>query len=165
MAGEPDSNAPKKTSAPGWLTALLVVAVVGVAGYALYSGGALEKASIPGWLEFQFSAKPGAPARPVASRDFVLGQWEVEQTAGADAGGTRLTYYQDGTVKGWQTQFANGAGLRQPWSGTWRFDKLSDDTFRLSALVNGAELQSTFRIFDRDHIQNLDNNYVAVRIP
>ena len=124
MAGEPDSNAPKKTSAPGWLMALLVVAVVGVAGYALYSGGALEKASIPGWLEFQFSAKPGAPARPVASRDFVLGQWEVEQTAGANAGGTRLIYYQDGTVKGWQTQFANGAGLRQPWSGTWRFDRI-----------------------------------------
>jgi hypothetical protein len=154
-----------QTIRPGWLMALLAAAVVGVAGYALYSGGALEKAAIPGWLEFDFSPKPATPPHPVASRDFILGQWEVEQAAGANAAGTRLTYYQDGTLKGWETRIANGAGSRAPWSGTWSFEKLSDDTFRLRATINGAAFQPTFRIFDHDHIQNLDDNYIAVRVP
>lgn len=163
MNDKPDIGA--KMTPPGWVMALLVVGVVGVAVYALYSGGALEKAGIPGWLEFKFAQKPAAPARPVASRDFVIGQWEVEQSAGANAGGTRLTYFSDGAVKGWETRFANGAGYRAPWSGTWRFEKLSDDTFRLSAVINGAEVERTFRIFDQNHIQNLDDNYIAVRVP
>ncbi len=163
MIEKPDPVA--QTSQPGWLLALFAAALVSVVGYALYSGGALQKASIPGWLEFDFSPKPAAPARPVASRDFVLGEWEVEQAAGANAAGSRLTYYQDGSVKGWQTRIVNGAGLREPWDGTWEFEKLSDDTFRLSVTVNGERIGASFRIFDHDHIQNLDNNYVAVRLP
>lgn len=161
MTKEPDIGA--RTARPLWLMALLAV-VTGVVAYTLFSGGSLQKAMIPGWLEFDFAPRPPAapaPLRPAASREFILGEWEVEQWSGSNAANTRLTYYADGTVKGWGTY----AGLRTPWTGQWDFEKLSDDTFRLNATINGATMNSSFRIFDRDHIQNLDNNYMAVRVP
>lgn len=145
---------------------LLVVLVIGVVGYVLYSGGALEKVSIPGWLEFDFSPKPAAVSpRPVASRDFMLGKWEVEQPMGGNSSGTSIIYNNDGTLTGWATVFVNNSGRRETWSGTWNFEKLSDDTFRLRATINGKAIKATFRIFDHDHIQNVDNNYMAVRVP
>jgi hypothetical protein len=157
-----EGTAREGTARPGWLMGLLLVVVVGVVGYVLYSGGALEKISIPGWLEFDFSPKPAVQIHPVASRNFMLGKWEVEQPAGD----TSITYYKDGTLMGSETAFAGNLGDREPSSGTWSFKKLSDDTFRLSVLLNGKPpWEGTFRIFDQYHIHNVDTNYVAVRIP
>ena len=70
---------------------------------------------------------------------------------------------RDTTLTGWDTVFVNNSGAREFWSGTWSFEKLSDDTFRLSSTLNGESHRSTFRIFDHDHIQNVGNNYMVVR--
>ena len=162
MSQKPDTT--ERAERPTWVTALLIVVVIGVVAYVLHAGGVLEKVSIPGWLEFDFS-KPAASPRPVASRDFVLGKWEVEQPVGGNSSGTSITYNKDGTLTGWATVFDNNAGRREAWSGSWSFEKLSDDKFRLDAIINGIQRQATFRIFDQDHIQNVDNNYMAVRVP
>ena len=159
------TDAPARAPTPPWLIALIALLAVGVIWFVLASGEVLDKASIPGWLELDFSTRPAAP-RPVASRDFMLGKWEVDQPNGTDTSGTTITYDRDGTLSGWAMLFVNGVGRREPWSGTWSFTRLSDDTFRLSAVIGGRPpILATFRIFDRDHIQNTDTNYVAVRIP
>ncbi len=60
---------------------------------------------------------------------------------------------------------STGTGQRQPVSGTWDLAKLAKDQFKLELKFdNGTQWSGTFRILDRDHIHNLGENYVAVRV-
>jgi hypothetical protein len=70
-----------------------------------------------------------------------------------------------GRFIGKQEVFVNGTGRRQPVSGTWDLAKLAKDQFKLELKFdNGTQWSGTFRILDRDHIHNLGENYVAVRV-
>ncbi len=144
----------------------LVLVVVGVA---LYSGGALSKVSIPGLFDAEFTQKQAAAAgsAPVASRDFILGQWQLQVTPGGGSfsSGTTITYADDGTFSGTQVSFNNNQGEREPVSGTWTLQKISDQQFILNAVINGQPWSGHFKIFDANHIENEDQNYVAVRVP
>jgi hypothetical protein len=105
------------------------------------------------------------PAEPEASRDFIIGRWQVEQAVAGLEGGSFVDYSEDGRFTGKQETFMNGNGVRQSVSGMWQFEKLGKDQFRLAWMFdNGQQWKSTFRILDRDHIHNLDQNYVAVRV-
>jgi hypothetical protein len=108
---------------------------------------------------------PQPEGTPEASRDFVVGRWQVEQTVGDAEGGTFVDYASDGRFTGKQEAFMNGAGRRESVSGTWDLTKVAKDQFRLQLKFDGGtQWSSTFRILDRDHIHNLDQNYVAVRV-
>ncbi len=105
------------------------------------------------------------PGTPEASREFVVGRWQVEQASLGAEGGSFVDYGDDGRFTGKQEVFVNGQGVRQPVSGTWTFARLAKDQFRMELkLDNGQPWKGTFRILDRDHIHNLGENYVAVRV-
>jgi hypothetical protein len=149
-----------------WDIALAVVLTFGVIFFVLNRGAVIEKLKVTGLLDVAFAPKPAAPPRPVATRDFIVGRWEVDQQLAPNYfGGTSVVYYKDGTLKGWADRFVDNAGTREQWAGTWDIKVLADDQFQLKATLNGAPYEFTFRIFDKDHIQNVDNNYIAVRMP
>lgn len=105
------------------------------------------------------------PAAPEASRNFVIGRWQVEQAVAGLEGGSFVDYGEDGRFTGWQEAFMNGNGRRQSVTGMWQLEKLGKDQFRLGLMLdNGQQWKGTFRVLDQDHIQNLDENYVAVRV-
>jgi hypothetical protein len=111
----------------------------------------------------QQNPQPEGP--PEASRDFVVGRWQVEQTMAGAEGGTFVDYASDGRFTGKLEAFVNGAGRREPVSGTWDLAKLAKDQFKLELKFDsGNRWNGTFRILDRDHIHNLNENYVAVRV-
>jgi len=110
-------------------------------------------------------AQAGPAARDEASRDFVIGRWQVDQAAGQVSGGSVMDYKADGTLTGSVTQFINGFGQKVPMEGRWDFEKLSRDTFRLELqLQNQPTWLGTFKIIDHNHIHNIDQNYIAVRV-
>ncbi len=102
---------------------------------------------------------------PTASRDFVVGRWQVEQALGQISGGTVIDYQDDGMFVGSMTQFVGGTGQKIPTRGIWKFEKLSPETFQLKVQFENSGLwQGTFRILDENHIHNIDENYIAVRV-
>lgn len=165
QAGHPDASETAKSGGlPAWLAALALGLVAILTLITIFRGSVLDKASFGGVMDFSFS-RPAATPVPVASRDFVIGRWEVEQPSGERSSGTQLAYENDGTFSGWASAFNGSTGIREHWTGTWSFEKLSDTSFRMTILMPGVTRQATFRIFDHDHIQNTGDNYVAVRVP
>lgn len=65
------------------------------------------------------------PEIPEASREFVVGRWQVEQAMGGAEGGTFVDYAADGWFTGKLETFVNGAGRREPVSGAWDLAKLA----------------------------------------
>lgn len=103
---------------------------------------------------------------PEASREFVVGRWQVEQKVAGIEGGTYIDYSADGRFSGRQETFVNGQGGRMQVSGSWDFEKRADDEFLLALnFDSGERWQGQFRILGRDRIHNMDENYVAVRVP
>jgi hypothetical protein len=100
------------------------------------------------------------------SREFLVGRWQVEQAVGQFSGGAIIIYAEDGTFSGWTTQFVNGMGYRMPVEGRWDYGRLSKDRFRLYLEFSSGQppQQATFKILDRNHILNTDQNYVAIRL-
>jgi hypothetical protein len=106
-----------------------------------------------------------APRGAEASRDFIIGRWQVEQANGQFSSGTVMDFQADGTFTGSQTLFVNGLGQRQDMAGSWNVEKLSKDTFRLEAQYqNGQTQMARFRVIDHNHIHNIDQNYISVRL-
>jgi hypothetical protein len=148
------------------ITSVVALGILALVAYEIYSGVVMKKVSFLGNV-IEFGDKPTAPAVPEASRQFMLGRWEVDQDVGPSSGTSRMDYLEDGTFSGYQTGFvnANGSGIKRPVEGRWEFEKQSKDTFRLTLVyTNQPKWQGTFRIFDQDHIQNTDMNYVAIRV-
>lgn len=129
--------------------------VAGVAGF----GYAILNQQQPG-------ARPDAAGPPEATRDYVVGRWQVEQKVGGIEGGSFIDYHEDGRFTGRQETFINGQGARVSVSGNWEFAKLDRERFRLElAFDSGESWQGVFRILGRDRIHNTDQNYLAVRVP
>src|ERR1039457_450181 len=114
---------------------------------------------------------PGRPAAPEASRDFMVGRWQVEQTIGlvgaegvrSVSGGTEVTYQEDGKFIG--SEFINETGQKNLYAGHWDFTRLSKDTFRLKvAFDNQSIWEGVFQIVDWDRIHNIEANYDSHRV-
>jgi hypothetical protein len=94
-----------------------------------------------------------------------IGRWEVEQKIIGTEGGSYVDYSEDGKFTGRQEAFVNGQGERRQVNGSWSYAKTAKDQFRLDLTFdNGQQWKGTFRILDHDHIHNLDENYVAIRV-
>ncbi|MSN25312.1 MAG: hypothetical protein GJV46_05510 [Geobacter sp.] len=103
---------------------------------------------------------------PEATRQYVIGRWQVEQKIAGMEGGTYIDYLDNGSFSGRQEAFIGGQGQRVPVSGTWDFEKLATDRFHLGLVFsNGVQWRGTFRILSKDQIHNIDENYDAVRVP
>ncbi|HWQ94087.1 MAG TPA: hypothetical protein VN418_01105 [Gammaproteobacteria bacterium] len=103
---------------------------------------------------------------PEATRQFVIGRWQVEQKIAGIEGGSFIDYLEDGSFSGRQEAFIEGRGGREQVSGSWDFTKLARDQFRMTLNYdNGNQWRGTFRILGHDRIHNIDENYVAVRVP
>ncbi len=104
-------------------------------------------------------------ASPVLSRDFFLGRWRVDQVIGALSGNTMVDYYSNGRFEGVEMDVAGNQGQRIGMTGTWEFEPLSNQMFRVTLnMDNGAQWAGKFRVIDQNHIHNLDTNYVAERV-
>ena len=161
---------------PGILTALGgIIAAFAALITALYSAGVLSKkdkppenppalsSASPESQSFN-SQKPEQTTSSEASRDFMVGRWQVDQTYGETSARAIGNYESDGTYHGSTTTSVNGKVQNQPGAGNWTLDKLSKDTFRLKLRANnGVVWEGTFKIIDHDHIHNIEQNYVAVR--
>ena len=179
MAGE-------NAASPRLLT-IALIAVLAMVAYELYAGVALKKVGIPGVLELELGDKPSAaaapattaslapavvatqpapPARPALTRESFGGRWRAQRSVGGYNEETVVDYHNDGTFSGWEQQFINGYGQRVPTQGRWNVEVLSPDTFRLTvAAPSGYPSQATeFRVLDQDHVQNVQENYVAERV-
>ena len=76
-----------------------------------------------------------------------------------------VDYFSTAGSKEWRWTFARGHGQRIPSSGTWEFESLSTQVFRLILRYdNGVVWASKFKVIDRNHIHNIDMNYVAERV-
>lgn len=101
-----------------------------------------------------------------ATRQFIVGRWQVEQKIADMEGGSFIDYFEDGTFFGRRERFKEGLGERIKVSGTWDFMRLAADQFRMTLKFNdGEQWQGSFRIVDHEHIHNVDENYIAVRVP
>jgi hypothetical protein len=107
---------------------------------------------------------PEQPSPTEASRDFMIGRWQVEQASGEVSGGSLMDYEENGTFTGSMTVFVNGSGQKQSRTGSWDVQKLSKDTFRLRLeFDDDTTWVGKFKIIDADRIHNIDQNYIAVR--
>ena len=161
---------------PGILTALgaTIAAFAGLIT-ALYSAGVIGNKNKPpdnpptinsANLESQSnnSQRPEQTTPTEASRNFIIGRWQVEQTAGEVSAGTVVNYEENGTFGGSMTKFVGSVGQKQPTAGYWDIEKLSKDMFRLKIrFEDNSTWVGTFKIIDHDHIHNIDQNYIAVR--
>jgi hypothetical protein len=106
------------------------------------------------------------PAAPEASRDYIIGRWQLEQAGDGGNSRTLVDFDEDGRFTGKQEVFTDGKGANRPISGVWQFEKLGKDQFRLGMTYdNGQQWNGTYRILDQDHRYNLEENWVAVRVP
>jgi len=76
-----------------------------------------------------------------------------------------VDYFSNGRFEGVEMDVCEGHGQRIPSSGTWEFENLSSQLFRVILRVdNGVVWAGKSRIIDQNHIHNLDMNYVAERV-
>lgn len=153
----------------------LVSLIVGPVVIAALVGG-----TAPWWFSAFFKPKSssGSPEAPVsqaavanssepritASNEFFLGRWRVDQGLGRVVRNV-VDYYPNGRFEGKQIEVAGGHGFETPGAGTWELIKLSDRTFRLKLVYDvGDPFEGAYKILDRNHIQNIDDNYVAERV-
>ena len=119
-----------------------------------------------GGLANAFISQESPDKMPEITRDFIIGRWQVEQKVGDLEGGSFIDYHQDGSFSGVEQQFFQGQGLRQQIYGQWDFVKLNKEEFRLILLYeNGFQVQAMFKIIDSNRVQNIEENYVSVRVP
>ena len=103
---------------------------------------------------------------PEVTREFIVGRWLVEQKFGDVEGGSYIVYNDDGSFKGMTEYFYQGSGKRIPVGGQWRMVQLSKDEFRITLKYDaGNQYQAVFKIIDKNRVQNVDENYLAVRTP
>jgi len=108
-------------------------------------------------------SNPPEPA-PVASDDFFVGRWRVDQEIGTVSGENVVDYYRNGRFEGRSIAGSGNQGQKKLESGKWELEKLSDRTFRLTLMNDdGTHWTGKFKILDQNHIQNIDENYVAER--
>jgi hypothetical protein len=106
----------------------------------------------------------GEPAT-TASRDFFVGRWQVSQETAAGSGMNTVDYYDNGKFEGHALVVSGEQGRNIGESGTWQVEILSAQSFRLRLLFdNGSQWTGKFKIIDKDHIHNLDENYIAERV-
>jgi hypothetical protein len=134
----------------------------GILGLGLLSG------PLQGLKQTDLPSGNAAATHLVASRDFLVGRWRVDQSVGNMSGGSALDYRGDGSWNGTMTSFVGGIGTKVNVSGRWNVDELSDKSFRLNMWfapnqMNMTTWQGRFRILDQDKIQNIEQNYVAER--
>jgi hypothetical protein len=105
-------------------------------------------------------------ARPAMTRESFGGRWRAQRSVGGYNEETVVDYHSDGTFSGWAQQFVGGYGQRVPTQGRWNVEILSPDTFRLTVSPpSGYPSQDlVFRMLDQDHVQNVQENYVAERV-
>jgi|SRR6266851_515763 len=146
----------------GLITALYATGVIGSKNKPPDNPPSISSPSVESQSNNTNKSEQTTPAE--ASRDFIIGRWQVEQASGEVSGGTVVDYEADGTFTGSMTSFVGGIGQKERTSGRWDFEKLSRDRFRLKIrFENQTTWLGTFKIIDQDHIHNIDQNYVAVR--
>jgi hypothetical protein len=159
----------KKYSSISGRLLIVALALIGLAGYQIYRGGFLSDLELPGFLKIGFApATTGAPPKPIASLEFVVGRWQVPSQREGLSGRTDIDYKGDGTCVGTDEGFQNGSGKQLRVVCRWAFKKLSDDSFEITSYRTIDNMPQppwtgTFRIVSHDEIHNLAENYSAYR--
>jgi hypothetical protein len=146
-----DTPMPKIADRPHWVTIALALLGSGIAAFGLW-----------------WKSRPAEHPRPVASREFIVGVWQADRR---DVNGNhwvnKRQYLASGRYEGWDifVDKASGAAKEIRASGTWEFEKLSDQTFQISGTPDRTPpWQAELKIIDEDHIQNIRQTYIVERL-
>ena len=168
---EPPAGDPKKGGLLGQIVAAVVIALI--------AGG-----TSPWWFNALFSrTNPNSPERvPVfadrmLSRDFMVGRWQghySNETRTSSSDEATFDLFASGRVEG--TFRENGSSYQT--SGTWDFEKLSEQSFILrlaySSITDSqnsldiskdSPLRIKFKVLDQNHIHSIEEkeNFVLER--
>jgi hypothetical protein len=159
-----------------WITpaGVTTFALLALLAAAVWQSGLPEHITLPGGISLDFSKQwaPAALTRAGLAKDIsrktFAGRWQVQQNLGQVSGATFMDWHENGTFEGTFQQFINATGQGQQLtrSGTWDLVRLASDQFRLEADFSDDEhWTGTFQVLGPDKIHNIDQNYVAIRIP
>lgn len=112
-----------------------------------------------------------APHRVSAAKnleDFLPGVWRA-RTADSSTGiisENVLRFWSNGTYSGTESALVNGNPVTMRRAGTWSARPVSSDTFVLTVndAGTGVARSYTFRVIDRNSVENEDQNYIAHRL-
>lgn len=160
----------KKGSLMGQIIASVAVAILVGGTSPWWFNAFFSKPAPPSNSPDATLSHPAAISNPpepslVASSEFFVGRWRVDEDLGTSIRNV-VDYYGNGRFEGKQIEVSGDRGKATPESGKWEVDKISDRTFLLKLRYDDATppWQGTYKIIDRNHIQNIDQNYVAERV-
>jgi hypothetical protein len=112
-----------------------------------------------------------APRRVSAAKDledFLPGVWRA-RTADPSTGiisENVLRFWSNGTYSGTESALVNGNPVTMRRAGTWSARPVSSDSFVLTVNDAGTGIARsyTFRVIDRNSVENEDQNYIAHRL-
>jgi tetratricopeptide (TPR) repeat protein len=113
------------------------------------------------------TARSASRRAPIASRDFFVGRWHVDQSG--QGATTDMDWRDDGTCEG-RNIFSGGTHALDVKADvcTWKFEKISDSEFVVDytseKLTNNVPKRMSFKIVNPIRIRNVEQNYEAFRI-
>jgi len=160
----------------------VVLVILAMVVYQFLTGGVFKEVTIANLFHIIFvtpTPTPSISPQPVVtvtptptpvsrvelSRDFVVGTWRAEREDEDAAIGTDIDFEEDGRFSGQTMQFVGAVGQRAAAAGSWKFQKLSNNSFRLTMRYdNQLTDTATFKVIDENRVHNIKENYIAVRI-
>lgn len=159
----------------------VVLVILAMVVYQFLTGGVFKEVTVANLVRIIFvdpTPKPSISPLPVEtatptptpvsrvelSRDFVVGTWQAERQDEDAAIGTEIDFEEDGRFSGWTSQFVGAFGQREQATGSWKFQKLSNNSFRLTLRYDNQFTDTaTFKVIDENRVHNIKENYIAVR--
>lgn len=150
-----------------WIAAVLLAFV----GYQIYSGVYIKEIGIPPFvikIDTDRGNTPEPAPEPVnaeLTRDFIVGRWQTSVQIGPAGGDSMTEYFDDGTFRTTASEFQGQQGIRQQFGGTWDFELLSQNRFRLRLWdEDGDPWEGIFEVLGPNRVQNTSQNYVSNRL-
>jgi len=130
-----------------------------------------ESGATPQTASREGSMSAPAPHRVSAAKyleDFLPGVWRA-RTADPSTGVISedvLRFWSNGTYSGTESALINGNPVTMRLAGTWSARPVSSDSFVLTVndAGTGVAQSHTFRVIDRNSVENQDQNYIAHRL-
>jgi hypothetical protein len=173
--GMSDPEPEAKSPLPPNVTLILAIGILALLGYQVYNGLVFQEIGFGPFViklgtRASQPSENGAPApgqspapeaqKPLSTREFFVGRWRWQSESEPSSSDEK--FFENGVFTG----SLENLGLARPISGHWNLTTLDNNMFRLTMNYrDGTQWQRNFMILDqKNHIQNIDQNYVAVRV-
>ena len=143
-----------------WIT---VISLVLAFGFFLLGVVAWARSPFPPILPPPFSVSE--PGEPTATREFLIGRWDLQPKAGETESGAYMDYLENGRCEIFMGQFFRPDAPSPKLQGSWEIQVVSRDKLYLEVnFDNGQSWRGYFKLFAQDRIRNMTDDYEAVRV-